>query len=174
MSTRFGTPTGRHGSGTEKEFKDALKKWNEAGTPWVTFYFDDAPRVSRKPEEAEQYVKVCKFRKRLESKGIVGTYTGVSNEDWQFASHRLRKELGLLLPADEDSPDTLNCHRWYASTSAPRFDSAAPTVGRRGTGDSMSTTAICPVRTHPRRSRKWSRCSAPLRMVAKRDSMRRS
>ena len=43
MSTRFGTPTGRYGSGTEKEFKDALKKWKQAGAPWITFYFDAAP-----------------------------------------------------------------------------------------------------------------------------------
>ena len=43
LSTRFGTPTGRYGSGTEKEFKDALKNWKTAGSPWIAFYFDDAP-----------------------------------------------------------------------------------------------------------------------------------
>lgn len=41
MSTRFGTPTDRYGSGAEKEFKDALKQWKAAGAPWLTSYFDD-------------------------------------------------------------------------------------------------------------------------------------
>ncbi|TVS12283.1 MAG: DUF4062 domain-containing protein [Planctomycetaceae bacterium] len=53
MSTRFGTPTGRYGSGTEKEFKDALKQWKSAGQPWITFYFDDAPKSLSKPQEIE-------------------------------------------------------------------------------------------------------------------------
>jgi hypothetical protein len=46
MSARFGTPTEGYGSGTEKEFTDAMEKWKKAGSPWITFYFDDAPRVS--------------------------------------------------------------------------------------------------------------------------------
>ena len=43
LSTRFGTPTGHYGSGTEKEFKDALKKWRAAGKPWILLYFDAGP-----------------------------------------------------------------------------------------------------------------------------------
>ncbi|MCY2987357.1 MAG: SUMF1/EgtB/PvdO family nonheme iron enzyme [Planctomycetota bacterium] len=77
MSTRFGTPTGRYGSGTEKEFKDALKKWKTAGEPWIAFYFDDAPKSLRKRDEIEQYGKVCDFRDDLEHQGIVCGYVGV-------------------------------------------------------------------------------------------------
>ncbi len=57
MSTRFGTPAGRNGSGTEKEFKDALKRWKRAGAPWITFYFDDAPSLSSDPAVVEKYLK---------------------------------------------------------------------------------------------------------------------
>jgi hypothetical protein len=32
------------------------------GTPWITFYFNDAPSVSRKPQDARQYVKVWVIR----------------------------------------------------------------------------------------------------------------
>jgi len=34
--------------GTEQEFRAALAKGETAGTPWITFYFDDDPKVSRK------------------------------------------------------------------------------------------------------------------------------
>jgi len=62
MSTRFGTATGRYGSGTEKEFRDALKSWQEAGEPWITFYFNAQPQLTGDPEQAKQFVKVCEFR----------------------------------------------------------------------------------------------------------------
>jgi hypothetical protein len=39
MMHRFGTPTGEYGSGTEKEFKAALKRWGKLGKPWILFYF---------------------------------------------------------------------------------------------------------------------------------------
>lgn len=43
LAHRFGTKTGRYGSGTEKEFRDALKRWESTGAPWILFYFSDAP-----------------------------------------------------------------------------------------------------------------------------------
>src|SRR5262245_52564789 len=39
MAHRFGTPTGGHGSGTEKESWDALARWGAAARPWILFYF---------------------------------------------------------------------------------------------------------------------------------------
>lgn len=39
LKHRFGTKTGRYGSGTEKEFRDALRRWNDTGAPWILFYF---------------------------------------------------------------------------------------------------------------------------------------
>ena len=43
MAHRFGTETEGYGSGTEKEFRDALAKWGQTGKPWILFYFSDAP-----------------------------------------------------------------------------------------------------------------------------------
>jgi len=46
MSSQFGTPTGTHGSGTEKELRDAAERWGEVGRPWILFYFNDEPALS--------------------------------------------------------------------------------------------------------------------------------
>ena len=102
MATRFGTPTGRYGSGTEQEFKAALRQWKQAGAPWITFYFYDQPAVSSDPADAEQYLKVCQFRKELEGLGLVGTYRGVRGTAKGFyerVSEHLRKIVRQLTPA---------------------------------------------------------------------------
>jgi hypothetical protein len=102
MSARFGTPTGRFGSGTEKEFRDALRKWKKAKKPWITFYFNAKPELTAEPEDVLQYAEVCKFRKELEKKGIVATYEGVRGSSEGFyeqASEHLRKTVHLLAPA---------------------------------------------------------------------------
>ncbi len=80
MSTRFGTPTDGCGSGTEKEFNDAVKKWKKAGTPWITFYFRDDPPLSTKPADVEQYLGVCRFRETLNDLGLVSSYRGVRGD----------------------------------------------------------------------------------------------
>ena len=101
MSTRFDTPTGRHGSGTEKEFKDALKNRKVAGMPWIVFYFDAQPQLSADPADVEQYLNVCKFRQRMEKLGLFATYRGVRGNDDAFyekVSEHLRKVLQLLVP----------------------------------------------------------------------------
>jgi hypothetical protein len=54
MASRFGTPTERYGSGTEKEFRDALARWGEEGAPWILFYFHDNPPPSKKPAVCEE------------------------------------------------------------------------------------------------------------------------
>ncbi len=100
MSTRFGTPAGRYGSGTEKEFKDAVKNWTTAGAPWITFYFDDQPTLSSNPADVEQYLKVCQFRQRMQKQGLYGTYKGVRGSSeglFEKVSEHLRKTVRLLL-----------------------------------------------------------------------------
>lgn len=100
MSASFGTPTGPYGSGTEKEFKKALKKWKKAGSPWIMFYFDSVPKMSGDPDQARQYVQVCEFRTELEKQGIVGTYSGIrvnANGFFEQVSIHLRKIVHQLL-----------------------------------------------------------------------------
>ena len=74
LRTRFGTPTGNYGSGTEQEFRAALERFNNQGRPWISFYFYNGPVELRSREEREQYDKVCEFRDELERKGVVGRY----------------------------------------------------------------------------------------------------
>ena len=77
MSTRFGTPTARYGSGTAQEFEEAWKSWENVGSPWITFYFQDEPKLSGNAAAAAQYVKVCEFREQLCTQGLVATYKNV-------------------------------------------------------------------------------------------------
>jgi len=124
MSTRFGTPAGRHGSGTEKEFMDALKNWKVAGAPWISFYFDDKPEVGREPGEVEQYLKVCKFRKKLQSQGIVSSYIGVrgsSDGFFEKVSNHLRRILSEL--EKQSQPESPPADNRQSTTTVKRVPS---------------------------------------------------
>src|SRR5262245_561058 len=76
LRTRFGTPTGNYGSGTEQEFRAALERFNNQGKPWISFYFYNGPVELRTRAEREQYDRVCEFRDELERNGVVGRYKG--------------------------------------------------------------------------------------------------
>jgi hypothetical protein len=103
LKHRFGTPTGRHGSGTEKEFRDALKRWKQGGWPWMLFYFCHDP-IDPASFDADQYAKVDKFRKELEKKkqGLYAIYKGARGSGDSFydkAGEHLRKIVAELLAA---------------------------------------------------------------------------
>jgi septum formation protein len=104
MAARFGSPAGEYGSGTEKEFREALAQWGAVGAPWILFYFKDLPETPRSSESAEQLVKVHKFREELRQKGILGTYTetrGSSDSFFEKVSRHLRlliRSLGRVRP----------------------------------------------------------------------------
>ncbi len=102
LKHRFGTPAGRFGSGTEKEFRDALKRWGETGSPWILFYFCDDP-VNPRQLDLQQYGRVNDFRNELEKKhrGIYATYVGVRGSKDSFyekASLHLRE----IIPISAD------------------------------------------------------------------------
>jgi len=97
---RFGNATGHYGSGTEKEFQDALKRWGKVGIPWMLFYFG---KEAVDPDELDldQYAMVRKFRKKLETTGLYATYEGVRGSKDSFfekIDEHLRKVLQLLVP----------------------------------------------------------------------------
>jgi formylglycine-generating enzyme required for sulfatase activity len=96
MSSRFGTPTPTHGSGTEKELRDAVKRRGKNRSPWILFYFNEKPTLSAKPADVRQYLKVCTFREELKKLGIVGSYTGVRGSDRAFFEH-VQQDLRLLI-----------------------------------------------------------------------------
>ncbi len=86
---------------TKEDFRKALSNWQQAGSPWIMFYFDDEPKVSRKPQQAKEYVRVCEFREELESHGIVCGYIGGRDTKDSFyyrVSEHLRKTIHLLAP----------------------------------------------------------------------------
>jgi hypothetical protein len=85
LKHRFGTPAGRHGSGTEKEFRDALKRWGDTGWPWILFYFC-GDSIDPSQLDLDQYGKVDNFRKQLEkkSRGLYATYKGVRGSSDSF------------------------------------------------------------------------------------------
>ncbi len=108
MANRFGTPTEGYGSGTEKEFQDALEHWGKNGEPWILFYFHDNPPSSRKPKDVRQYLKVCEFREELETKGIVKGYSCVRGEKAGFYEQILRHLQQLVWQLTEDTQSGLN------------------------------------------------------------------
>ena len=61
MSSRFGTPTGDFGSGTDKEFRDAVNRWGKTGGPWILFYFRDDRPSPNTPQETEQLTQALTF-----------------------------------------------------------------------------------------------------------------
>lgn len=69
MWTRFGSPTGRAGSGTAEEFYRAYKKHQEnTNQVRIMFYFKDAP-MSLSELDPEQLILIRDFKKDLGEKG---------------------------------------------------------------------------------------------------------
>ena len=79
--TRFGTPTGEYGSGTEEEVEIMLSSEKQ-----VFMYFSDKPRPPSQTDE-ESYKKVQTFREKYKDRGIYFTYS--SNEEFKtlFFAH---------------------------------------------------------------------------------------
>ncbi|MCO6455390.1 MAG: SUMF1/EgtB/PvdO family nonheme iron enzyme [Pirellulaceae bacterium] len=100
MSAHFGTPTGQYQSGTEKEYEDARRRNERSGSPWITFYFDDAPKDIRDEKHLEQYGKVLAFRRRVKSQGILFGYNGLQGSPTSFVelvTKDLRRIVHLVL-----------------------------------------------------------------------------
>jgi formylglycine-generating enzyme required for sulfatase activity len=98
MKHRFGTPTGPYGSGTEKEFQDALERWGKVGQPWILFYFNEA-KIDPVKVDLAQLSEVLKFRGRLETQGLYKTYQRVRGSKKAFFEQveiHLRKVISQL------------------------------------------------------------------------------
>lgn len=76
MWSRFGTPTGRYGSGTEEEFERAFAKWKaNSDSVHVMFYFKDAG-LQPSQIDLKQLSSVMAFLDKLGPKGtLYWTYT---------------------------------------------------------------------------------------------------
>ena len=99
---RFGTPTSEHESGSEAEFRDAYRKWEEDRSRPILMYFREKA-FSPNLEDLEQYAKVLTYKKELEGKGLYWSYT----ETDQFrkdVSRHLYKKIQELVPKTPAQP----------------------------------------------------------------------
>ena len=71
MWSRYGTETGRAGSGTEEEFNRALERHrHHPGSIRIMFYFKDAP-LAPSDIDPDQLGRVARFREKLGSEGTL-------------------------------------------------------------------------------------------------------
>jgi Domain of unknown function (DUF4062) len=116
MWSRFGTPTGRAGSGTEEEFQRAYSRFkrNQSSIE-IMFYFKDEP-LAPSTLDLEQMAKIKVFRSSLGKEGVL--YWSFSNIDHfeqlarlhlsrqiqQFTSNRQDKVLAPTLQQIANNP----------------------------------------------------------------------
>lgn len=76
MWSRFGTPTGKAGSGTEEEFDLAYDRWTQKKVTDILFYFCEArPPYPRSEDEPDQLQAVLRFKAKVQGLGMVWTYS---------------------------------------------------------------------------------------------------
>ncbi|MDA5558820.1 DUF4062 domain-containing protein [Shimia sp. MMG029] len=79
LCNRFGQKTENFDSGTEEEFRMAFDRLSsDEGGPEILFYFKD-PRRSELPIDAEQFLKVSKFKEQIGSLGVYGEFDTPEN-----------------------------------------------------------------------------------------------
>jgi hypothetical protein len=107
LACRFGTPTDGYGSGTEKEFRDALRRRGKTGKPWILFYFKTA-KVDPDTLDLDQYAQVRKFREQVRKKGLHATYEqvrGTADAFFEQVDTHLRGAIrALVAPATTRKP----------------------------------------------------------------------
>jgi hypothetical protein len=113
---RFGTPTGRAGSGTEEEFTRAYARYKrDPSAVRIMFYFKDAP-IPPSQIDADQLAKVAAFRSELGELGVLywnytdrdafGSFLRIhlarQIHDWAKRSDSPREISNSLVPAIQD------------------------------------------------------------------------
>ena len=95
--SRFGTPTGRAGSGTEEEIRRGIKQGKS-----VLVYFSTRPAPKQKPVE---HSRIEKFKRRFGQKAIFGSYNDLPAFEAGLRNHLALTMHELLkrrsAPADE-------------------------------------------------------------------------
>lgn len=106
MWQRFGTPTGRAGSGTEEEFERAYKKFlDDKGRTKIMIYFSAKPI---KPDEidVEQLGKVRDFKSRAQNLGILHwSFNDIESFQKVLKVH-LMKQVSDVIETSKSIPDS--------------------------------------------------------------------
>lgn len=79
--SRFGTPTGKAGSGTEEEIKRSISSGKK-----VMLYFSDKP-IPPSCVQSDQYQKILAFKSEFEQQGLYWTYSNLTTFREDFRRH---------------------------------------------------------------------------------------
>ena len=101
MWARFGTPTGRAGSGTEEEFEKARSLAGNSSTPAILFYFKDEP-IAPSTVDLEQLAHVLEFKAELASKNL---YWGFKSRDELAKSLRVHLSRTARRLIEREAPE---------------------------------------------------------------------
>ena len=76
MWKRFGTPTGKAGSGTEEEYDEAYAQWKRKRKhkPEILFYFRESKFFPKTKAEIRQIEAVQTFREKVQSRQLAWSY----------------------------------------------------------------------------------------------------
>ena len=83
----FGTPTKQASSGTEHEFINAYKSWQNKGLPQIMMYFKDTEVNFETSAEVEQYKKVMQFREKFPRDGLYWTFKDIPQFERLVRNH---------------------------------------------------------------------------------------
>jgi Domain of unknown function (DUF4062) len=128
MWSRFGTPTGGFGSGTEEEFQKAYGSWAHNKKPRIFFYFCSKAPTFADEDDLEQYRKVMRFRRSLEAdKGLIWTYPG-SKGFQKLVREHLMSALAGPVPPPPPNPEAQVLEPISVPEPPPRFTAFVASV----------------------------------------------
>lgn len=93
---RFGTPTGRAGSGSSEEFERAYARWKESKRPSLMLYFRRSPADLATIEEIRQKQLLLEFKGSLQRLGALFREYSEVEEFGRLVSLHLIQELTFL------------------------------------------------------------------------------
>jgi len=118
LSTKFGSPTPRAGSGTEEEFERAYDRFTKNPNELrIMFYFKD-PELRASEIDLDEYKRVKDFQKKIGEKGLYATFT--TTEDF-ISMVRLHLSRQLQEWAEKKWGSQIT-----TTQTAPEMESASP------------------------------------------------
>jgi hypothetical protein len=115
---RFGTPVRDALSGTEHEFRLALKHWRETGRPQIMAYFNQERANPTTQEELEQWSRVLEFKENFPEEGLWWNYEGASDFEKKFRNH-VTQFIRQEFPLPSEPHTNLSTHPPQSASVAP-------------------------------------------------------
>ena len=134
MWNRFGSKTDRAESGTEEEFETAYNSYKTNARPEIMFYFRYPNNTPQNSTDAEQLLKVLKFRDDLSSKIFFQKYADESEFE-----KKLRDDLVVKIKEMLNNPEKI----FYANQESPGKINKVQYVDERKMRGCWDTDEIC-------------------------------